>query len=501
MKITIYQAILLFTLMLYYNLAQAKIYTVTLAGEITKTISAKEITIWYWEDLLDKRDPGQELKTVKAKIINGKFKVIIYPQKPNIYMNFGWQSNNRGNVNQLSSYLFIAETNDNVFIKIDSTDSKYNLEFSGPGSAKYNCAIELSNAYKNFKPTNLIVRDNKHISEFNYQKNYHYELINEGKKILEKYKDNISNYSFELYKTDLMYNILNSYIQQLSRLYQYRANKENNLQSLVLAEVNWISNLREKSNESFNVKALETSAFLPAAFVNMATLEAKFKGGLTEEILVNEKNTVIRDRTLAQYFVRISKSLYPDAKEKLYSQISKIVKDPYSKTSIESYYKNTVIGTKAYNFQLPDINGKIVRLSDFKGKIVFIDFWFVGCGGCSHYYENTVKHVEQKYRNSEEVVFISVSINEDLDRWMNAVKSGKYTSEEIINLHCPDGARNPIIKQLAITGYPHPLIIGRDGNIFNDSTKELLRDGIEGLVNALEKALNKNEVRTAVKPF
>ena len=39
-------------------------------------------------------------------------------------------------------------------------------------------------------------------------------------------------------------------------------------------------------------------------------------------------------------------------------------------------------GTKAPDFSLPDINGDIVKLSDFKGKLLLLDFWYVACNPC-----------------------------------------------------------------------------------------------------------------------
>ncbi len=141
-------------------------------------------------------------------------------------------------------------------------------------------------------------------------------------------------------------------------------------------------------------------------------------------------------------------------------------------------------------FSLPDTSDHVVKIGDFKGKVIFVDFWFVGCGGCSSYYKNIVSKVEEKYRANHEVIFVTISIDVDKNKWINGIKSGNYTSSNVINLHTyPLGINDPIIRQLKVYSYPHPLLISRSGKIFSDSAKELRSNGVIGLSAMIEKAL------------
>ena len=70
-------------------------------------------------------------------------------------------------------------------------------------------------------------------------------------------------------------------------------------------------------------------------------------------------------------------------------------------------------GAKAADFTYPDRNGKLVSLSDFKGKVVVVDVWATWCGPCRKEIPYLIK-LEEEMRGKD-VVFIGVSVDEKKD--------------------------------------------------------------------------------------
>jgi peroxiredoxin len=74
-----------------------------------------------------------------------------------------------------------------------------------------------------------------------------------------------------------------------------------------------------------------------------------------------------------------------------------------------SKYEPLVVGKPAPDFTLSDLNDKTYRLSDFRGKVVFLNFWATWCAPC----RDEMPSMEVLYRNFEKdgLVVLAVSID------------------------------------------------------------------------------------------
>lgn len=125
-------------------------------------------------------------------------------------------------------------------------------------------------------------------------------------------------------------------------------------------------------------------------------------------------------------------------------------------------YLNMNSGTQPVpEIALPNPNGKTIRLSDLKGKIVLIDFWASWCGPCRK--ENpTVVRLYNKYKDKGFTVF-SVSLDENADLWKAAIASDGLSWPN----HCSDllGWSSPVIQDYGFNGIPHTVLLNREGNV------------------------------------
>lgn len=111
-------------------------------------------------------------------------------------------------------------------------------------------------------------------------------------------------------------------------------------------------------------------------------------------------------------------------------------------------------GDKAISFSLPDQQGKLVSLEDFKGKYIVLEFWGTWCGWCVKDIP-TMRQYHNKYKNR--VDFISIACKDQPKNWKEALEKYKM---DWINLLNND---EQLTKSYGIEGYPTKMIISPEG--------------------------------------
>jgi len=116
---------------------------------------------------------------------------------------------------------------------------------------------------------------------------------------------------------------------------------------------------------------------------------------------------------------------------------------------------------QALDFTLPDHNGKPVKLSDFRGKVVFLNFWATWCKVCEAEKPTMVK-LHNKLADSE---FVVLAVASDAN-WRTVAKKFPEGTPLTILLDKPaKGNLGIIAKRYGLTAVPETFVIDKNGQI------------------------------------
>jgi thiol-disulfide isomerase/thioredoxin len=121
----------------------------------------------------------------------------------------------------------------------------------------------------------------------------------------------------------------------------------------------------------------------------------------------------------------------------------------------------------ASDFTLNDLNGKRVRLSDYKGKVVLLDFWATWCPPC----RASVPGLEKIHKTYKDKGLVVLAISLDEGDW-DSVKS--FVSEYGITYMVLRGT-DDVTSQYQVRTIPMMLVLDKEGRI----SKRYLGSGYE----------------------
>lgn len=136
-------------------------------------------------------------------------------------------------------------------------------------------------------------------------------------------------------------------------------------------------------------------------------------------------------------------------------------------------------GQPSPEFAYEDINGKTVRLSDFRGKYVYIDCWATWCGPCRRE-QPVLAKLEKKYANRN-IRFVSISCDQDKSAWEKVVRG-----EKLQGIHLIAGKADGFLDAYMIAAIPHFILIDPEGKVVNAKMTRPSNPETEKLFNTLK---------------
>jgi peroxiredoxin len=124
--------------------------------------------------------------------------------------------------------------------------------------------------------------------------------------------------------------------------------------------------------------------------------------------------------------------------------------------------KTTTIGSIAPDFTLNTPDNRPVRLSDFRGKYLLIDFWASWCGPCRMENPNLVKAYNSYKNKNFEILGVSLDQPGDKTAWLRAIEKDQLTWPQVSDL---GGWQSSVARQYNISTIPQNLLLNPDGVI------------------------------------
>ncbi len=116
-------------------------------------------------------------------------------------------------------------------------------------------------------------------------------------------------------------------------------------------------------------------------------------------------------------------------------------------------------GQPAPAFTLVSSEGKNVSLSDFKGKVVYLDFWGTWCRPCMQEMPASTA-LKQKFEGRD-VVFVYISVGDKEAKWQQVLAAERLTGPASVHLRADEA----VPAHYQVSAFPTYWLIGRDGRI------------------------------------
>lgn len=128
-------------------------------------------------------------------------------------------------------------------------------------------------------------------------------------------------------------------------------------------------------------------------------------------------------------------------------------------------------GTRAPDFVLKDLNNLEIALKNYKGKVVYLNFWATWCRSCMDKMEK-LKSIQPEFKN-EEVVFINVSLDRREEVWKETLEKRAFKG---IHVLVSGELNSDIAKAYEVKVLPRYFIINKVGDFVKNPKSNDLED-------------------------
>ncbi len=109
------------------------------------------------------------------------------------------------------------------------------------------------------------------------------------------------------------------------------------------------------------------------------------------------------------------------------------------------------------DFSLPSLDGKTIKLSDFRGKVVLVNFWTTWCPACVE--EMPLLQAAYEEKASSGLVVLGIDMREDMATVQRFVNDNGITFPIVLD------SSGEVSSSYNVYYIPHTVIVDADGNV------------------------------------
>lgn len=225
------------------------------------------------------------------------------------------------------------------------------------------------------------------------------------------------------------------------------------------------------------LKSLSVSQAGTAGNTPVETVEAQFEGPqgkATFMFVIGKEDCLLRQMTITQTMGGQSSSFVethtdvkanPNLSEAAFVFVPPPGAKEVASPGVPKYNPRLEPGAAPPSFQVKDREGKLIRLDQFQGKVVLLNFWATWCDGCIKELPFLLAAHDRFKNLGFEVINISLDQAEDRDKLTTFLHKNKLPGRQVYEGR---SWQSEVADLYGVRSVPFTVILGRDGIIASD---------------------------------